>query len=135
MHKTLPIMLLYFTGFAMAEGGSGSVPVMIGGNSDDGQLDACASLGAVSGLDPKGDRFLAVRSGPGTRYLLLDKLLEGQKVFACSVSPDRRWYGVVYTRSSDEDCGITSPVSPPQPYSGKCDSGWVNARWVKIIAG
>jgi hypothetical protein len=133
MHKTLLIMLLCFAGFAMAE--SGAVPVMIGEDGDDAQLDACASLGAVSGLDPKGDGFLAVRSGPDARYALLDKLREGQEVFVCNVSPDHRWYGVVYTRNDGEDCGVTSPVSPEQPYRGPCASGWVNVRWIKIVAG
>jgi hypothetical protein len=42
------------------------VPILIGGND---KLDACGSTGEVVGLDPKGDGFLSVQSGPGGRPL------------------------------------------------------------------
>ena|SRR6185295_18780179 len=132
MHRILLLALFALTSSSVTTGTS--VPVMIGEHGE-GQLDACTSVGAVSGLNPKGDRFLAVRLGPGTRYRLVDKLTEGQRVFLCSVSKDGQWHGVVYSRGDDTDCGVTSPVESARPYTGHCQSGWVNARWIKVVAG
>jgi hypothetical protein len=109
-----------------------ATPVIVG--SDD-NLDACPSLGVVSGLNPKRDGFLAVRSGASTKHALIDKLQKGQKVFICSTSKDGNWYGVVYSHGDVDDCGVTSPVNTAQPYKGKCKSGWVNAHWIKLLAG
>lgn len=109
-----------------------AMPVIVG--SDD-YLDACPSLGVVSGLKSKGDGFLAVRSGASTKYALIDKLQNDQKVFICNTSKDGNWYGVVYSQGDVDDCGVTSPVYPAQPYKGKCKSGWVNAHWIKLLAG
>ncbi len=108
------------------------MPVMIGG---DNNLDACPSLGVVFNLNPNGDGFLAVRSGANTSYPLIDKLPEGQHVNICNSSIDGNWLGVVYSNSDVNDCGLSRPVSPVQPYKGKCKSGWVNSRWINVIAG
>jgi len=108
-------------------------PIMVGGDDD---LDACASLGVVSGLAADGDGFLAVRSGANADYKLLDKLQNGQEVFVCNTSSDSKWFSIIYTKGQkDIDCGVASPISPAQPYQGKCSSGWVSKRWIKIIAG
>jgi hypothetical protein len=109
------------------------MPVMVGGEAD---LDACSSVGVVSGLAPRGDGFLAVRTGANASYKLVDKLLEGQQVLMCNTSADGKWYGIVYAQGNkDLDCGLSSPISPEQPYQGKCKSGWVSARWIKQVAG
>ena len=109
------------------------MPVMVGGEED---LDACSSVGVVSGLAPRGDGFLAVRTGANASYKLVDKLLEGQQVLICSTSADGKWYGIVYAQGNkDLDCGVSSPISPEQPYQGKCKSGWVSGRWIKQIVG
>ena len=106
-----------------------SVPVIVGKVPE---YDACGSNGVVKGLDPHGDGFLAVRSGPGSQYQMLDKLLEGQAVFVCD---DRgQWLGVVYTRGN-QDCGVDSALDRPKPYSGPCFSGWVYRNWITITAG
>lgn len=107
-------------------------PVMIGAEPD---LDACTSMGEVAGLDPNGDGFLAVRSGPGSNYQLLEKIYEGQTVFICDTAAGDKWYGIVYSRRQDADCGVGSPVAHPQPYRGRCKSGWVSSRWIKVTAG
>lgn len=130
MYQVLIIILL-ISSFGIAADNL-STPVIVG--SDD-NLDACPSLGEVFGLNPKGDGFLAVRSGASTRYALIDKLHKGQKVFICSTSKNGNWYGVVYSHRDVDDCGVTSPVNPAQPYKGKCKSGWVNAHWIKLLAG
>jgi hypothetical protein len=108
-----------------------SMPVMVGSDDD---IDACASVGEVAGLTPGGDGFLAVRSGAGTHYRLVDKLLAGQQVFICDSSTDNKWLGVVYSKNG-QNCGVSTPIIPAQPYKGRCKSGWVSSRWIKVIAG
>jgi hypothetical protein len=109
----------------------GTVPVIAGKAPD---LDACMTLGKVSGLDPQDDGFLAVRTGPGEGHQLVDKLTEGRQVYICD---DRgTWLGIVYSNEPvDDGCGVTSPWPAPGPYTGPCRSGWVAARWIKDVAG
>jgi hypothetical protein len=92
-------------------------------------LDACGSLGKVAATS------LSVRSGPGTTFASTDVLARDATVFVCADSRDGRWFGVVYSSSPAIDCGVTSPVSQPQAYTGACRSGWVRAKWVAIVAG
>ena len=111
--------------------GQGTTPVLVGGESD---LDACASLGQVIGLDPAGDNFLAVRSGPGSRNAELDRLGPKRFVTVCDQRGD--WLGVVYApQGSDTDCGTGSPQAERRPYRGPCRSGWVHRGHVEIVAG
>jgi hypothetical protein len=118
---------LAIAGAALA--GALAVPVIVGKVAE---YDACMSSGAVKGLDPHGDGFLAVRAGPGSQYQMIDKLLEGQNVFVC----DERgqWLGVVYTRGN-QDCGVTSALNKPTPYPGPCLAGWVHRNFINITAG
>src|SRR4051794_31849558 len=51
------------------------VPVIIGGHAD---YDSCGGTGVVVDLDPHGDGFLAVKSGPGLSYPRIDKLYNGE---------------------------------------------------------
>lgn len=103
--------------------------VHYGGEAD---LDACGSSGAVTGLRRDGDNFLAVRSGPAVTYRMLDKLLEDQSVQIC----DERgsWLGIVYGEAG-QDCGTGSPVAKRQPYRGRCKSGWVSSKYIRLLAG
>jgi hypothetical protein len=126
----LPLALLSSLAIAGAAlAGALAVPVIVGKVAE---YDACMSSGAVKGLDPHGDGFLAVRAGPGSQYQMIDKLLEGQNVFVC----DERgqWLGVVYTRGN-QDCGVTSALNKPTPYPGPCLAGWVNRNFINITAG
>ncbi len=108
-------------------------PVRIGTAAPD--LDACLSQGEVAGLDPKGDNYLTVRAGPGRDARPLDRLGPGRPVNVCEALGG--WLGIVYGAGSrlDEDCGTGSPVPRPRPYAGPCRSGWVAARYVRIVAG
>jgi hypothetical protein len=108
----------------------GQVPVYVGGEAD---LDACGGLGEVSGLDPAGDAFLAVRAGPSRRYAERDRLREGQRLWFC----DQRgpWIGVVYGPSDATDCQVSSPAPTRHAYGGPCRSGWVHERFVALLAG
>jgi hypothetical protein len=126
----LPLALLSSLAIAGAAlAGALAVPVIVGKVAE---YDACMSSGAVKGLDPHGDGFLAVRARPGSQYQMIDKLLEGQNVFVC----DERgqWLGVVYTRGN-QDCGVTSALNKPTPYPGPCLAGWVHRNFINITAG
>jgi hypothetical protein len=128
----LALSLATFVSFA--EANKRAVPIMIGGSEE---MDACGSWAAASGLNPKGDGFLAVRSGPGTEYSVRDKLREGAGFYVCGSSQDGKWLQIVYPRKGQDsdDCGVSSPIAHALEYRGPCDYGWVNARWVKVIAG
>lgn len=110
-----------------------TVPVRIG--LDDPSLDACISQGEVFGLKPGGDGFLAVRAGPSKRYAMTDKLAEGRLFHMCDNSADGEWIGIVYNADGSLACEVGSPVESPRDYHGVCKSGWVNKRWVRVVAG
>jgi hypothetical protein len=102
------------------------IEVMIGGEKD---LDACQGFGEVRGLDPQGDNFLAVRTGPGSKFTKIDELHERNQVWLCDERG--RWIGIVYGKN----CGVSSPIAIRRRYHGPCKSGWVFDKYVKLIAG
>ncbi|GFO83460.1 MAG: hypothetical protein A49_30870 [Methyloceanibacter sp.] len=106
-----------------------NVPVLAGGEAE---FDACGAQGVVRGLDPKGDGFLAVRSGPGSKHAMLDKVYSGDMVNLCDQRGD--WLGVVYSHET-KDCGVGTPWPRRQVYSGPCRSGWVYRKFVADYAG
>ncbi len=60
---------------------------------EDDQAAGCAGS-IVSGLDPDGDGFLAVRSGPASSYRKIDELHNGDLVRTCAANG--RWFGIYY---------------------------------------
>lgn len=106
-----------------------AVPVMIGGIAE---FDACGGLGEVHGLNPRGDGFLAVRTGPGSKYPMIDRLHNGNQVYFCDKHGE--WIGIVYGKTV-QDCGVSSPLPRRQPYKGSCLSGWAHQNWLVLIAG
>ncbi|ODA66201.1 Bacterial SH3 domain protein [Methyloligella halotolerans] len=105
-----------------------SVPVMAGQDSG----DACGSWGQIVGLADNPDAVLPVRSGPGPDYPVIDEIKEGQGVSMC----DRKkgWEGIVYSKK-DQACGVGTPWPEPRAYSGPCKSGWVERKYVDLVAG
>lgn len=78
----------------------------------DGQAAWCASS-TVTGLDPNGDGFLAVRAGPGAQHRKIDEIHNGDIVLTCdSRGP---WVAIVYGPSKRK--------------------GWVHGRWLTPLAG
>jgi hypothetical protein len=107
------------------------VPVMAGGEEE---LDACGSAGRIVGLNPRGDGFLSVRSGPGGKpYREIDRLHNGNAVIVCDEQGS--WLAVVYGRSGNDACGVGTPWPVRKPYAGPCRSGWVHSRYVRMVAG
>lgn len=59
----------------------------------DGELDTCI-LGRVLRLNPNGDGFLAVRSGPDSKYKKLDELHNNDDIWVFDQKGD--WWGILY---------------------------------------
>lgn len=108
------------------------VPVLAGG----GGSSACPGRGEVVGLDPNGDGFLSVRSGPGGRpYSEVDRVHNGQPVHICDESGP--WLAAVYPRAGQgpEACNVAHAWTTRQPYTGPCAYGWMHGRYVRRSAG
>jgi len=105
-----------------------TVPVMIGGDPD---LDACGATGVIRGISRRGDGFVAARSGPGTKYKMIDKFYRnGEMVIMCDWKG--KWVGIVY----GEDCGDANDnIAKRKPYEGSCKSGWIFEKYIRMIAG
>lgn len=86
------------------------VPFVVDGG--DGQAAWCATS-IVTGLDPAGDGFLAVRSGPGSQYRKIDEIYNGDIVSTCDARG--AWVAIVYGPSKRK--------------------GWVHGRWLQDRAG
>ena len=108
----------------------GPVPVQVGGSAE---FDACGTIIAVAGLNPGGDGFLALRTGPGTSCPMIRKLLPDTQMWLCSQRG--KWMGVLIRPPSDSQCGVGSPIPVRQPYNGPCLSGWVYGKYTTPIAG
>lgn len=106
-------------------------PVRIGLDGPD--FDACGGYGEVTGLNPNGDNFLAVRASPFVGAYELDRLDPSKGVAMCDYEDG--WVGIVYDKTGNLDCGTGSPVSSPRNYEGPCESGWVSEDFVTLIAG
>ena len=72
---------------------------------------ACYATSQVAGLDPNGDGFLAVRTGPGSDYRMIDRLHNGDVVE--HITSQGPWRGV--------------------RYGGR--KGWVHGNWLQDLAG
>ena len=108
-------------------------PVMVGGEAE---LDACTTTYAVSGLNPRGDNFLSLRSAPAATARELARLRPGQVVWGCDASRDGAWKGVLVAPSRDNvDCGVGTPIAERRAYHGPCTSGWVARRFLTPLAG
>lgn len=86
--KAVTILILLSGGTAVAQ--VLDVPFSI---LEDDQAAGCLAA-HVTGLDPNGDGFLAVRTGPGTNHRKIDQLYNGDLVRTCARSG--AWYGVYY---------------------------------------
>ena len=90
--------------------------------------DTCA-FGKVANLNPDGDNFLAVRSGPSTASEMIDKIFDGEQVWI--FNDEGNWIGIVYG-ADNIDC---PPVQSPREYQGPGKKGWVFKKFIKMLAG
>ncbi|MEL6529917.1 MAG: integron [Pseudomonadota bacterium] len=107
--------------------------IMVG--QDGADLDACAGVGQVRGLDPGGDNFLSVRIAPGTDARERDRIQNGNRLFLCDQAGD--WYGIVYQKAGDTltECGTGTPSAYQGAYRGPCRYGWVHKYFVELLSG
>ena len=122
-------LAFFFCATAQAQQVKLDVPIVVGGT----QLDACGSIAAVKGLDPAGDNFLSVRSGPGAAYREIDRLKAKEHVIICGEKGV--WYAAIYPWSNKNDCKVGTPWPKRAVYTGPCKSGWIHSKFVEIIAG
>jgi len=104
------------------------VPVMIGGSPDQ---DACPGAGVIVRLDPRGDGFLSVRSGPASSYAEMDRLYNGNQVHICGGNGS--WLAIVYG-GDDRQCDVGRVWPQRLAYTGPCKYGWVFSRYVSVTA-
>jgi hypothetical protein len=99
-------------------------------------LDACLSVGQVTGLNPRGDNYLTVRAEPRPGAPEKDRLGPGREIWLCDEAGD--WLGVVYGSDPGDgpgECGVGTPSASVRPYAGPCRWGWVHSRYITVIAG
>ena len=106
-----------------------SLDVTIYERGGDGQVAECSSS-VVSGLSAQGDGFLAVRSGPGSSYKMIDKVHNGDVVIIYDNKGP--WLGVMYGNRTG-NCGFIGKGKRPIPYKGK--KGWIHGKWTSDLAG
>jgi uncharacterized protein YgiM (DUF1202 family) len=88
-----------------------------------GQMGDCPTS-YVDGLNPNGDNFLAVRTGPGTGHAKIDEIHTGDVVAVCDVRG--AWFGVLYD-GSNTGTGYRA--------RHRMRSGWVHSRYLRDLAG
>lgn len=99
------------------------------------EADACSGIGRVTGLDPTGEYALKVHEAPDLAARETDTLKTASLVWLCEA--DGAWQGIVYAAPGGDlgDCRVSTPVARPEPYSGPCRQGWVEARYIQLVAG
>ena len=77
---------------------------------EDDQAAGCLAAD-VTGLDPGGDGFLAVRTGPGSGYAKVDEIHEGDRVRSCARQGP--WHGIYYGNPRRK--------------------GWAHGNWLNVL--
>lgn len=110
----------------------GNRPVMLIADSDG--LPPCTPAMIVDSEAgaPGGGGGIMVFPGDSTDLDFIDTLVDGNAVWLCEVSDDM--VGIVYSRTPDVDCELTTPGGVDRPYLGPCDWGWVKAQWVGVAS-
>jgi hypothetical protein len=113
---------------------SSVVPVHVGG---DAEHDACGGVSVLRSPGEGGGKHIEVRSGPGERFAVVDRLPAGAMVIECDGSGG--WSGIVYGGDpSDPHSGceeLGSPIAERKPYRGPCRAGWIPSDAAEVVAG
>lgn len=96
------------------------------------ETDPC-SYGVIVELAP--ETTISVYPGASEELEAIGELAEATPVWVCETSNDEQMVGIIYATYQDEDCEVSSPVAEDTDYSGPCDSGWVMAQDVELLAG
>lgn len=109
------------------------LPIKVGGDGPD--MDACGTYAEVGDLSDTDDGFLYVHDAPSDTTKARHRFSQGQGVAVCHTQ--NGFSGVVYPGEGQtlSDCGTGSPVATEQNYTGPCLAGWVESRYLEMIAG
>ena len=123
------------TGTATAAGYDGPIPLPIKVGGDGPDMDACGTYAEVGDLLDTKDGFLYVHDAPSETTKARHRFSSGQGVAVCQTQ--NGFSGVVYPGEGQtlSDCGTGSPVATEQNYTGPCRAGWVESRYLEMIAG
>ena len=108
-----------------------SEPVAVGSHGN-AELDACLSFGRVT---VPGGKSVEMRAAPNASSGVVVVLEDGDLVHLCSVSTDGNWHGVIDGSDLNINCDIGSPVVEERGYVGACKSGWVDVKFIEVVAG
>ncbi|ANU07974.1 hypothetical protein A6F65_01677 [Paraurantiacibacter namhicola] len=107
-------------------------PVRVGQDGPD--MDACGSYAEVAERPTGEQNFAMVLAAPQEGATPLERLSAGLGVSVCEQEGD--YVGVVYSRETDlGSCRVGSPVAEEQDYAGPCRSGWIEAKYLRMMAG
>lgn len=98
--------------------------------------DACPGIGRVNGLEPRKGDLLRVRAEANEVAEVTDELAVSTLVWLCEADED--WQGIVYPQGEFQelgDCRVSNALAEPEPYVGPCRFGWVQAKYVELVAG
>jgi hypothetical protein len=125
MRRRLKAAILIASGcVGSSEAAELAVPIHI--QAGDRQAADC-STSRVTGLDPNGDNFLSVRSGPGGHFREVNRLHTGEVVTIYEAKGP--WVGVVY-RTWNPICSSRTTRLITYPHKG-----WVSRRYLADVAG
>ncbi len=100
------------------------------------EADACPGIGRVNGLEPRRGDLLRVRSEASEIATVTDELKVSTLVWLCEA--DEGWQGIVYPKGEHQDlgdCRVSSALAAPEEYKGPCQFGWVQAKYIELVAG
>lgn len=129
--KLVPIVtvgLLAAPVLAQPRYSGGNEPVTLSAS----ETDPC-SYGVIVELAP--ETTISVYPGASEELDTIDELAEATPVWVCETSNDEHMVGIIYATYQGEDCEVSSPVAEDTDYVGPCDSGWVMAQDVELLAG
>ena len=114
---------------------TGPIPLPIKVGGDGPGMDACGTYAEVAAYDASGNDIPYVHDAPSASTKARDKLSTGQGVQVCTTQGG--FSGIVYPREGQDasDCGTGSPVATEQNYTGPCLAGWVDSRFLEMVAG
>jgi hypothetical protein len=110
---------------------SGRIPVVIGTRGP--RAYACTGIARLSGSSPG-----VLRERGSEHAGSVATMSHGDAIHLCETTPDGEWFGVVVKperKTKIHYCDVTTPVATPQPYRGRCLSGWLRTDEVMIEAG
>ena len=101
--------------------------IKVGGSPD---YDACSALGVIEHKSTTG--FVSLLSAPTEDAISVVELPSGAHFWICE--EQENWIGGIVVEDGKE-CGVATPIATPQDYGGPCTQGWLDRRFVTLLAG